>query len=105
MECRRCKSENDPRRKFCHECGTPIGFLCDRCGWYNSHDDKFCGGCGLPLSLSALRDNPFTLKGPSIPRQYNESEIEGLLVLRNELEQERKNTETMSQDDLDNLFA
>ncbi len=105
MECRRCNSQNDPQRKYCHECGTPIGFLCDRCGAYNSHNDKYCGSCGLPLSLSATKENPFTMRQSEIPRQYSPAEIEELLALRKELDEERKSNETFSQDDLDNLFG
>ncbi len=51
-----------------------------------------------------MKENPFSMKGSLIPRQYSAQEIDELLLLRQELEEEQKSNETFSQNDLDSIF-
>ena len=52
MLCSNCGTANEPGRKFCKECGTPLAVICPNCGTANAADDKFCGNCGTGLSAS-----------------------------------------------------
>src|SRR5205823_9143515 len=51
--CSNCRSENEPGRKFCFECGSPLALVCASCGTPNSLTAKFCGECGSPLTTGA----------------------------------------------------
>jgi class 3 adenylate cyclase/tetratricopeptide (TPR) repeat protein len=48
--CSACGTENEPGRKFCGECGTPLVRVCATCGASNPPTVKFCGECGSRLS-------------------------------------------------------
>ena len=50
MRCPSCATENEPGRKFCHECGTRLAAGCPTCGATNQPDAKFCGECGTALT-------------------------------------------------------
>ena len=47
--CSSCGTENEPNRKFCGECGTPLAHVCASCGATNAPAAKFCGECGSAL--------------------------------------------------------
>jgi predicted ATPase/class 3 adenylate cyclase len=49
MICQSCGTENEPGRKFCAECGSPLTTVCGACGTANSPGAKFCGECGTAL--------------------------------------------------------
>ena len=49
MTCTSCGAQNDPGRKFCLECGTPLSVACAACGAANQAAAKFCGECGARL--------------------------------------------------------
>jgi len=49
MVCTSCGTENDPSRRFCRECGSPLRISCPSCGAANDPTDKFCGACGASL--------------------------------------------------------
>src|SRR3990172_9916556 len=51
--CSNCGTANQPGRKFCKECGTPLAVACPNCGAANAPDAKFCGECGTSLAGSA----------------------------------------------------
>jgi class 3 adenylate cyclase/tetratricopeptide (TPR) repeat protein len=51
--CPNCGTENDPQRKFCTECATPLTARCSHCGTVNPPAAKFCGECAHPLSAVA----------------------------------------------------
>jgi class 3 adenylate cyclase len=53
MDCAYCGTVNEPGRKFCKECGSPLALPCAVCGAANSADSKFCGQCGSPLAGAA----------------------------------------------------
>jgi class 3 adenylate cyclase/tetratricopeptide (TPR) repeat protein len=46
VTCASCGAQNDPGRKFCLECGTPLAAVCASCGAANQAAAKFCGECG-----------------------------------------------------------
>ncbi len=63
--CSSCGTENEPNRKFCGECGTPLAHLCATCGAANAPAAKFCGECGSALgarSVPAGVDAPTTVR-------------------------------------------
>ena len=49
VRCAACGTENEPGRKFCGECGSPLSAPCPECGTRNPQGVKFCGECGSPL--------------------------------------------------------
>jgi class 3 adenylate cyclase/tetratricopeptide (TPR) repeat protein len=49
VTCPTCSTENEPGRKFCRECGTPLALVCSNCGASNDAGAKFCGECGTAL--------------------------------------------------------
>ena len=54
MLCPSCATENEPGRKFCAECGSPLAVACPSCGVANSPGAKFCGECGSSLAREAV---------------------------------------------------
>jgi class 3 adenylate cyclase/tetratricopeptide (TPR) repeat protein len=52
MICPNCATENEPGKKFCTECGTPLALTCPSCGAGISGTEKFCGECGAPLQAA-----------------------------------------------------
>ena len=55
MQCQACGTANEPGRKFCGECGTPLAVSCPTCGAANAPGVKFCGECGTDLRLGAAQ--------------------------------------------------
>jgi class 3 adenylate cyclase/tetratricopeptide (TPR) repeat protein len=53
VRCPSCSTENEPGRKFCHECGTRLVAGCPVCGATNPPGAKFCGECGAGLQAEA----------------------------------------------------
>jgi class 3 adenylate cyclase/tetratricopeptide (TPR) repeat protein len=53
MVCPECGTENEPHRKFCGECGSPLARPCPACGTPNGPTAKFCGECGSALNPGA----------------------------------------------------
>ncbi|MEP7158475.1 MAG: adenylate/guanylate cyclase domain-containing protein, partial [Chloroflexota bacterium] len=53
MICSQCRTENEPGRKFCMECGSPLAAACPNCGASNPAAAKFCGECAAALSTAA----------------------------------------------------
>jgi class 3 adenylate cyclase/tetratricopeptide (TPR) repeat protein len=53
MLCPNCKTDNDPGRKFCGECGSSLALLCANCGAPNPPTVKFCGECGASVQQAA----------------------------------------------------
>ena len=51
MTCTVCGTLNEAGRKFCGECGAPLGNLCPECGAGNAASAKFCGDCGANLAV------------------------------------------------------
>src|SRR5882724_2419509 len=49
MRCASCGSENPASKRFCGDCGRPLGSGCPKCGAENPADKKFCGDCGADL--------------------------------------------------------
>ena len=87
MQCPRCQTENREGRRFCGECGLPLGSVCEACGFANEESEKFCGGCGKPRAFPVdLQEGKFTS-----PRAYTPTELaERILTSKAALEGERK---------------
>ena len=49
MICSNCGTANEPGRRFCKECASPLALTCPTCGTANAADAKFCGQCASPL--------------------------------------------------------
>jgi len=58
MHCPACGTENEPGRKFCGECGSPLARACASCGTPNAPTAKFCGECGTALVEGAAPAAP-----------------------------------------------
>ena len=58
MTCPACGSPNEPGRKFCGECGTPLVRPCQSCGTPNAGTVRFCGECGAPLGGDGAAGGP-----------------------------------------------
>jgi class 3 adenylate cyclase len=53
VDCAACGSENPAGKRFCGDCGAPLGGACPSCGAENPPDKRFCGDCGAPLDAAA----------------------------------------------------
>jgi class 3 adenylate cyclase/tetratricopeptide (TPR) repeat protein len=53
MRCPTCGAENREGRKFCADCGNPLGLTCPACGAGNLPGERFCGECGTVLTAAA----------------------------------------------------
>jgi hypothetical protein len=53
MRCTGCGSENPDSKRFCGDCGSPLGNRCPNCGSDNLATKKFCGDCGAQLPTNA----------------------------------------------------
>jgi class 3 adenylate cyclase/predicted ATPase len=49
VTCTNCGTPNEAGRKFCAECGKPLGAACANCGTLNAATVKFCGECGSAM--------------------------------------------------------
>ena len=49
----KCGSNNLENKRFCGDCGAPLGSLCPKCGADNPLDKRFCGDCGAALADGA----------------------------------------------------
>jgi predicted ATPase/class 3 adenylate cyclase len=58
--CASCGTENEPGRKFCGECGSPLARPCPTCGTPNAPTAKFCGECGCSLAATPATAAPAT---------------------------------------------
>src|SRR5579863_9819533 len=76
MLCPTCSTENPTSKRFCTECGTPLGLLCASCGAALTGGEKFCGECGAPSSLTAAPGS-----APSPPRPASAAERRLVCVL------------------------
>ena len=65
MHCTRCGKINEAGRKFCIECGAPLGTGCPSCGAPVPEDAKFCGECGANLTTTAPREAPTRAPSPA----------------------------------------
>jgi class 3 adenylate cyclase/tetratricopeptide (TPR) repeat protein len=49
VTCSACGNENPAGKRFCGDCGAPLGATCPSCGAENPPDKRFCGDCGTAL--------------------------------------------------------
>ncbi len=109
MTCASCGLSNDPRRRFCGQCGSTLVWDCSRCGFPNQISDRFCGGCGGSLDSAAERGAPAAAAQQVVPLRHREAsplssqEVASLV--------ERRSSATVAplparvtQEDLDRLF-
>ena len=52
MRCSKCGTEGIAGKKFCAECGTPLGVRCSKCGSQCLSGAKFCADCGTSLNVA-----------------------------------------------------
>ena len=53
MRCSKCNSDNPQSKKFCGDCGAPLGNLCPKCGAESPAGKRFCGECGAAFGAPA----------------------------------------------------
>ncbi len=107
MECPKCKTQNEEKRRFCRLCGNALVSICNRCDNVNDFEDKFCGICGAVLPGPLAQEHLFSAKAlgdSKLPRQYSPTEIDELLSLRATIREEQTAAEKLTQEDLDSLF-
>jgi len=68
VTCQACGTTNEPGRKFCSECGTPLAATCPMCGSANQQGAKFCGECGAHLGEAQPAAAP-TAQTPAAERR------------------------------------
>jgi hypothetical protein len=71
MRCTSCGSEN-PEKRFCGDCGLPLGSRCARCGVENPAGKKFCGDCGADLSQPTAAPRPAQFAGTPVVGEHSE---------------------------------
>ncbi|HEY2483785.1 MAG TPA: zinc-ribbon domain-containing protein [Candidatus Binataceae bacterium] len=74
MRCSKCGAENLEGKRFCGDCGEPLGNRCHRCGAENAPGKRFCGDCGAALTgrITSVQSSPAAqstaeLRAPSGP--------------------------------------
>jgi predicted ATPase/class 3 adenylate cyclase len=86
MRCSGCATENEPDRRFCGECGSPLLAICPDCSFKNQPSAKYCGGCGRRFSTPLAQAVP-----RATPEDYTPKPLaERILRSRGALEGERK---------------
>jgi len=105
MDCPNCHSANEGNRRFCRECGAPLGNLCKRCNHLGPLEDKFCANCGNSLAVNSQERLFSPPEQPDKPRQYSPEEIQDLLSLRKVARQEEAASAKVSQSDVDSIFG
>jgi len=69
VTCAACGSENPAGKRFCGDCGAPLGAACPSCGAENPPDKRFCGDCGTPLDTAAAAAAPAPREAPIAERR------------------------------------
>src|SRR3954451_704914 len=69
LDCPVCGTTNEPGRKFCGECGTPLATACPTCGTSNAPGVKFCGECGTDLRSAGATPAPGLAETPTAERR------------------------------------
>ncbi|MGN6800152.1 MAG: AAA family ATPase, partial [Gaiellaceae bacterium] len=70
MTCAACGSENPIGKRFCGDCGAPLGAACPACGAENPPDKRFCGDCGTPLGAAVVPAQPPPREAPVAERRF-----------------------------------
>lgn len=93
-----CGRDNDPKRRFCGECGAFLAPVCRSCDFKNAVGDRFCGGCGDGIA-------PLVARGASAPKGADR-ELAGLFHVAPATMTAAELPESgVSQDDVDRLFG
>ena len=69
VSCQICGEANEPGRKFCGECGSPLASTCPSCGEANAASVKFCGECGTSLAPQATSQTEADVVPPQAERR------------------------------------
>jgi len=69
LVCSSCGTENEPSRKFCGECGSPLTRVCPSCGSPNAPSVKFCGECGTALTAQTPSPGVAVAEPPTAERR------------------------------------
>ena len=67
MTCPRCSYENQPKARFCGQCGQGLQFevVCASCSTPNPAEHRFCDSCGAPIDDPV--EAPASARRPSAP--------------------------------------
>ena len=83
--CPSCGHGNRGDRRFCTECGGPLGVACPTCGAPTETAQKFCGTCGAALTGTGAR------RAEPPPASYTPQHLaEKILASKSSVEGERK---------------
>ena len=53
MRCPSCGGDTPDGKRFCADCGRPLGALCPSCGAEVLAGKPFCADCGTPIAARA----------------------------------------------------
>ena len=97
MTCGQCGRGNDPKRRFCGDCGTFLAPVCRACDFENAVGDRYCGGCGDGIA-------PMVARG--VTARGADRELAGLFLANTTTTKVVDLPESgVSQDDVDRLFG
>jgi class 3 adenylate cyclase/tetratricopeptide (TPR) repeat protein len=71
VKCANCGFENLPEMRFCGQCGTRLGQVCEVCSFVNPPEYRFCGQCGARLveePVPRIRRMPSEQPPEKLPR-------------------------------------
>ncbi len=77
MLCSKCGIENPTGKKFCGDCGAPLGNLCPKCGAANPAGKRFCGECGDALGIRFPSDRQSVVSSSSVSEAPPSENLEG----------------------------
>ena len=111
-QCNSCGTINRDERRFCNQCGTSLGRVCECCAFFNFRDELFCGGCGLPLKSTAETSArapvktavPAAVTRPSDRTVLISKEIKNVLQEISSKKDVVDGTKAVSQSEIDQLF-
>jgi len=69
VTCAACGNENPAGKRFCGDCGAPLGAACPSCGAENPPDKRFCGDCGTALAAGVAPAAPAQRDAPVAERR------------------------------------
>ncbi len=111
-QCNGCGAKNRDERRFCNQCGSILGWVCERCTFFNLSDEIFCGGCGLPakpLAETNARAQTKASISPATTRQSDRNvtiskEIKNAMQEMTAKKDVEDGAKAVSQSEIDQLF-
>ena len=105
MICSACGNDNPRTSLECNNCGNKLNVIRCRCGFLNSLMDSYCGSCGKQLmKSSALSRGQRLESNPNPAPNFTEHELMRIIEIQQIHMQSDKQSNVVSQSDIDKLF-